>query len=148
MAPKTPWDLRVESLTRGVIRWRWPILLATLLLSGAIGSGARGLFFDTDYAAFFGDENPQLTAYEELQDLYTKNDNVLFVVEPANGDAFSQEALLAVEELTEAGWQLPYSIRLSTTRSARLAVVLQAHSYHSAQTKRRQRRVRPGRRPG
>ena len=71
-----------------------------------------GLFFDTDYAAFFGEENPQLTAYEDLQNIYTKNDNVLFVVEPANGEAFSEEALLAVEELTEAGWQLPYSIRV------------------------------------
>ena len=112
MPPKTPHDLRVESFFRGVIRWRWPILLATLLISGGIGSGARGLFFDTDYSAFFGEENPQLTAYEELQDLYTKNDNVLFVVEPANGEAFSEEALLAVEELTEAGWQLPYSTRV------------------------------------
>ena len=112
MAPKTPWDLHVESFARGVIRFRWPILLATLVITGGIGSGAQGLFFDTSYSAFFGDDNSQLTAYEELQNVYTKNDNVLFVVEPANGEAFSEESLLTVEELTEAGWQLPYAIRV------------------------------------
>ena len=112
MAPKTAWDLRVEAFARRVIRWRWPILLLSLLVSAGIGSGARGLFFDTSYSAFFGSENPQLSAYEELQNVYTKNDNVLFVVEPANGEAFSEESLLAVEELTEAGWQLPFAIRV------------------------------------
>ncbi len=112
MAPKTAWDLRVEAFARRVIRWRWPILLLSLLVSAGIGSGARGLFFDTSYSAFFGSDNPQLSAYEELQNVYTKNDNVLFVVEPANGQAFSEESLLAVEELTELGWQLPYAIRV------------------------------------
>ena len=85
MAPQTPWDLKVEAYARHVIRFRWPILLLTLVATGGVGSGARGLFFDTDYSAFFGDENPQLSAYEELQNVYTKNDNVLWVVEPVWG---------------------------------------------------------------
>ena len=112
MDRKTEWDKQVEGFARGVLRWRWPILLVSLLVSAAIASGARGLFFDTDYSAFFGSENPQLSAYEELQNVYTKNDNVLFVVEPLNGEAFSEESLLAVEELTEASWQLPFAIRV------------------------------------
>ena len=112
MAPKTPWDPKVEAFACHIIRFRWPIVLLTLLLAGGISSGARGLFFDTSYSAFFGSENPQLSAYDELQNVYTKNDNVLFVVEPANGEAFSEESLLAVEALTEAGWQLPYAIRV------------------------------------
>ncbi len=69
MAPKTPWDLKVEAFARHVIRFRWPIVLLTLLLVGGIGSGARGLFFDTSYSAFFGSENPQLSAYDELQNV-------------------------------------------------------------------------------
>ena len=112
MAQQTAWDTQVEGFARGVIRWRWPVLLISLLVSMAISSRAQGLFFDTDYSAFFGSENPQLSAYEELQNVYTKNDNVLFVVEPANGEAFSEESLLAVEELTEAAWQLPFAIRV------------------------------------
>lgn len=112
MTPKSSWDLRVEAFGRWVIRWRWPVVALTVLLSAAVGSGARGLYFDTDYEAFFGEENPQLTAFEELQNVYTKNDNVLFVVEPSDGDAFSTESLVAIEAITEAAWQLPYAIRV------------------------------------
>lgn len=105
-------DQLVERFTRGVIRWRWPIVLASLLMSVGIGSGARGLFFDTNYRAFFSDDNPQLTEFETLQAVYTKNDNLLFVVAPHDGDAFSASTLTAIEELTDGAWQLPFALRV------------------------------------
>ena len=105
-------DQLVERFTRGVIRWRWPIVLASLLMSVGIGSGARGLFFDTNYRAFFSDDNPQLPEFETLQAVYTKNDNLLFVVAPHDGDAFSASTLTAIEELTDGAWQLPFALRV------------------------------------
>ena len=105
-------DLLTERFTRGVIRWRWPIVLLSILVTVGIGSGARGLFFDTNYRAFFSDENPQLTEFETLQEIYTKNDNLLFVVAPRDGDAFSPTTLTAIEALTEGAWQLPYALRV------------------------------------
>ena len=102
----------VERFTRGVLHWRWPIVLTSLLVSVGIGSGARGLFFDTNYRAFFSDDNPQLTEFETLQAVYTKNDNLLFVVAPQDGDAFSASTLTAIEELTEAAWRLPFALRV------------------------------------
>ena len=89
-------DRWAQRFTRGVLRWRWPVVLVSLVLTGLAASGARGLFFDTNYRAFFSDENPQLTAFESLQNIYTKNDNLLFVVAPADGDAFTPETLQAV----------------------------------------------------
>ena len=94
-------DRLVTRFTRGVIRWRWPVVIVSLVLAGLAGSGARGLFFDTNYRAFFSDENPQLTAFEALQNIYTKNDNLLFVVAPKDGSAFTPETLSAVETLVE-----------------------------------------------
>ena len=105
-------DRLVERFTRGVLHWRWPIVLTSLLVSVGIGSGARGLFFDTNYRAFFSDDNPQLTEFETLQAVYTKNDNLLFVVAPQDGDAFSASTLTAIEELTEAAWRLPFALRV------------------------------------
>ena len=105
-------DLLTKRFTRGVIRWRWPIVLLSLLVTVGIGSRARGLFFDTNYRAFFSDENPQLTEFETLQAIYTKNDNLLFVVAPRDGDAFSPSTLTAIEELTEGACQLPYALRV------------------------------------
>ena len=107
-------DRFAERLTRGVIRWRWLVVLAAVVSALAIGSGAGNLEFANNYRVFFSDENPELTAFEELQATYTKNDNFLFVLEPADGDAFSAETIAAVETLTEAAWKIPYAIRVDS----------------------------------
>ena len=62
---------------------------------------------------FFSEANPELQAFEELQNTYTKNDNFFFVVEPS-GAAFDRDTMAAVEELTEAAWQIPYTIRVDS----------------------------------
>ena len=41
-------------------------------------------------------------------------DNFFFGVEPKSGAAFDRETLAAVEELTEAAWQIPYTIRVDS----------------------------------
>lgn len=105
-------EAQVVRFSRWVIRWRWPVVVAALVLAALTGSGAKGLFFDTNYRAFFGGENPQLTAFEDLQDIYTKNDNILFVVAPADGEVFTPRTLEAVEQLTKAAWQIPYALRV------------------------------------
>jgi uncharacterized protein len=107
-------DRFAERLTRGVIRWRWLVVLAAVVSALAVGSGAGNLEFANNYRVFFSDENPELTAFEELQATYTKNDNFLFVMEPADGDAFSAETVAAVETLTEAAWKIPYAIRVDS----------------------------------
>jgi len=107
-------DRFAERLTRGVIRWRWLVVLAAVTSALAIGSGAGNLEFANNYRVFFSDENPELTAFEDLQATYTKNDNFLFVMEPADGDAFSAETIAAVETLTEAAWKIPYAIRVDS----------------------------------
>jgi len=55
-----------------------------------------------------------LTAFENLQATYTKNDNILFVLESEEGGAFSNNTLSAVEALTTAAWQIPYVIRVDS----------------------------------
>ena len=90
-------------------------LLALIVFTLFGASGAQFLYFDNDYRAFFGKENPQLNAFEKLQQTYTQVDNVNFAFEPLGDQkANSPEVLAAVEELTEMGWQLPYSIRVDS----------------------------------
>ena len=97
-----------------VVRWRWLVIVSTLLLVGLATSGGQFLAFTTDYRAFFSEANPQLLAFERLQDTYTKNDNILFVLAPADGEVFMPDNLAAVEWLTEQAWQIPYSIRVDS----------------------------------
>jgi predicted RND superfamily exporter protein len=112
MEQRSKMDLAISRYARWVLRWRWPVVIVSLITALGLGSGARGLFFDTNYRAFFSEENPQLTAFEALQNIYTKNDNILFVVAPEGGNAFSKETLHAVEILTAEAWRIPYAIRV------------------------------------
>ena len=66
----------------------------------------------TDYRVFFSPDNPDLTAYEAVENVYTKNDNVLFVLQPQDGDVFTPRVLEALRSLTEDAWQIPYSTRV------------------------------------
>lgn len=97
-----------------LVAWRWIAFFSVLALVAAAASGARFLAFSNDYRIFFSAENPQLVAFENLQNTYTKSDNVLFVVAPADGNVYSVETLQAIEWLTEQAWQIPYSIRVDS----------------------------------
>jgi len=77
-------------------------------------SGGRLLNFTTSYRVFFSEDNPQLLAFEALENTYVRNDNVLIVFEPNDGNALSREVLSLVEETTEKAWQIPYSNRVDS----------------------------------
>ena len=97
-----------------VIRWRWAFILLTLLLVFIAGSGMPKLDFANNYRVFFSTDNPDLIAFEAFQNIYTKNDNVMFVVQPGSGDVFTGEVAEAVEFITKEAWQIPYSTRVDS----------------------------------
>jgi predicted RND superfamily exporter protein len=107
-------DRTMAAYAGWVIRWRWLIIAATLVAAVAAASGGRFLTFSNDYRIFFGDDNPQLRAYEELQNVYTKDDSVLLVIKPDEGDLFTAEALSAIRALTVASWQTPFATRVDS----------------------------------
>lgn len=90
------------------------VISVFLLLAIAAADGAKKLIFKGDYRVFFGPENPQLIAYEAMQNIYSKNDNVNFVVVPPDGNVFTAEHLKALKQLTRESWQIPYSTRVDS----------------------------------
>ncbi|PCJ60610.1 MAG: RND transporter [Planctomycetota bacterium] len=105
---------KVERFTRVILKWKYLVALIAILGAVAIGSGAQHLSFSTNYRDFFGEDNPQLRAFEEMQNVYTKDDNVLFAIEAKEGDIFTKENLIAIREMTLASWQVPYSTRVDS----------------------------------
>ncbi|MEW8335634.1 MAG: MMPL family transporter [Candidatus Thiodiazotropha sp.] len=103
-----------ESFFRFVLNNRLLVIFLAVAVSLLMGSGVRHLAFSNDYRMFFSEENPQLKAFEQLQNTYTKTDNVLFVVAPRDGKVFTRETLSAVAELTKESWQIPYSLRVDS----------------------------------
>ncbi|MDH3698395.1 MAG: efflux RND transporter permease subunit, partial [Flavobacteriaceae bacterium] len=94
-----------------VIKYKWAVLLGTFAL--VLGLGSQGkMSFDGDYHVFFSESNPELEAFDALQDKYTKDDNVILVLSPENKNVFTRENLAAIEELTAEAWNTPYSSRV------------------------------------
>jgi len=90
------------------------VILVCIAFAFVAASGAQKLVFKNDYRVFFSEENPQLTAFESMQKVYNKSDNVSFVVVPKNGDVFTAEHLAALKSLTKQSWQVPYSTRVDS----------------------------------
>ena len=88
------------------MRVRWWLMAASILMLFAAASGLRFLTFNTDTRVFFSEQNPQLQALEALENTYTENQNVLFVIAPQDGDVFTRESLAAAEE-----WYVDLALR-------------------------------------
>ena len=107
-------DRFAQRLANFVIRRRWLVIAAALLFAAAAGSGARFLEFSNNYRTFFSPENPYLVEFESFQETYTKNDNILFVVQSGDGAVFTPRMMDAVERLTAEAWKIPYTIRVDS----------------------------------
>jgi len=97
-----------------ILRFRWLIIIVTLGLVGVAFTGAFDLTFKSDYKTFFKQDNQQLNDFLDLQKIYSKSDNVAFIVAPKNGEVFSKETLGAIWELTDEAWQVTYSSRVDS----------------------------------
>jgi len=91
----------------------WVLILTIMFVVGA-SYGAKNLVFKSDYRVFFSEENPQLTAFESMQKVYSKSDNVAFIISPEDGNVFTPKTLQAIQELTEESWQVPFSTRVDS----------------------------------
>ena len=97
-----------------IIKNPWWVILAAVAIIFTAASGGRLIEFSNNYRVFFGQENPELIAFEKFQATYTKNDNILIVVQPKDKKVFSQEVTAAVEKITAEAWKVPYAIRVDS----------------------------------
>ncbi len=106
--------LGLDRYIAAVLRRRWPVAaLAVLVMLGMTG-GARLIGVTNDYRSLFPEDNPQLAALDELEDTYSAFNAALIAVAPEGGSVFTREALGAIEELTEAAWEAPWSTRVDS----------------------------------
>lgn len=92
--------------------------LLTVLLSIAIVmlafSGIIQLKQTTDYRVYFGENNPQLKAFEAFEGQFEQKEMLVVGIEANDGNIFKPDSLAAIRELTEKGWELPYALRSSS----------------------------------
>ena len=97
-----------------VIRHPWLTILIIAVLAVTAVKGGENLYFRGDYKVFFDQDYPQLVAFEEMQKLFNKNDNVSIIVVPKDGTVFDESMMEQLKELTDEAWQTPYSSRVDS----------------------------------
>lgn len=103
-----------RQLSEFIIKYRWLVVIVSIAIAMALGKGGENLSFTNNYRVFFGADNPELLAFEELQDTYNRTDNILIAFAPKNGNVFTPETLEAIQFATEEAWQVPYSLRVDS----------------------------------
>ena len=97
-----------------ILRRRWLVAVLALLLMLVMTAGARFVAVTNDYRVMFGEDNPQLAAFDSLENTYSASDTALIAIAPREGSVFTRETLGTIEELTEAAWRAPYSSRVDS----------------------------------
>jgi predicted RND superfamily exporter protein len=103
-----------EALFYLTIRRPFLVIISIILIVCVAAYGASKLSFKSDYRVFFGSENPQLTAFENMQKTFTKNDGIAFIVSPKDGVVFKENVLAAIHTLSTESWQIPYASRVDS----------------------------------
>ncbi|MGB0495566.1 MAG: efflux RND transporter permease subunit [Kangiellaceae bacterium] len=104
----------MESYSNFILKNKWVVVFLSLILVAIAGMGTEKLKFRSEYKTFFEEDNVQLTNFLGLQDIYSKSDNVAFIVAPANGNVFTQETLTAIWELTNEAWFITHNSRVDS----------------------------------
>ncbi|MGL4828231.1 MAG: efflux RND transporter permease subunit, partial [Vibrio sp.] len=66
----------------------WLVIMAWLAVMVIAFMGLGKLRLNNDYKVFFSKDNPDLVAFEAIENKYNSNDSVLIVVHPKLGDVF------------------------------------------------------------
>lgn len=110
-------NIVLENYIRWVIAQRKWLAVMLVLSVMLITAGATRLTFTSDFRAYFGPENPQLIAFENMERAFSKQDNVFFYIQAKERDLFSNQGLHLIERLTDEGWQLPFSQRVNSLQN-------------------------------
>ena len=106
--------LRLDTYIAAILRRRWLVVALATLVMLATTAGVRFITVTNDYHVLFSEDNPQLAAFNALENTYSVSNTALIAIAPREGSVFTREALGAVEELTEAAWRTPYSSRVNS----------------------------------
>ncbi|MDZ4662710.1 MAG: MMPL family transporter [Pseudomonadota bacterium] len=98
----------VEKILRN---WKG-LSLFSLVFVALCSWGFKNLKFDTDYRSFLSYE--EQARLRDFDNTYTKDKSLFLAVSAREGDLFSPQNLAALEWLTEASWQIPYTKRVDS----------------------------------
>ncbi len=107
--------MTLDSCIALVVGRRWLTIVLSLVAMLALAAGAQYItVVDVDVRNHFSKDDPHIVALDQLEATYSLSDAALIVVAPQSGTAFTPEALVAIEELTDRLWRTPYVTRVDS----------------------------------
>ena len=88
-------------------RLLFAIATLCIVLLGAIG--AQHLTFNNNYRALFKADNPQLLAYDKLNESYNESDSVIFLLAPKEKTIFSKQNLQLISDFINDAKLIPFA---------------------------------------
>ncbi|OUR90991.1 hypothetical protein A9Q81_18120 [Gammaproteobacteria bacterium 42_54_T18] len=97
-----------------VMNHRITSIVLIVLSAIVLGLGGINTEFSANQRDFFRADDVHLNNLVKIEDEFTSDKNILVLIEPKNKDIFSPTTLSAIREITEFGWQVPYSQRVES----------------------------------
>ncbi|MEM7525155.1 MAG: MMPL family transporter, partial [Pseudomonadota bacterium] len=98
-----------------IVRTRWFWVVFALIVAGVSAMRIdRIVPIDPDARIFFDPANPDRQLLDRFEAMFSKDDNLVILVEPLDGQVFTPETLSYIGELTEEAWLLPYVRRVNS----------------------------------
>lgn len=97
-----------------VMNHRISSILLVILVALILGAGGKDAEFSANQRDFFKPTDQNLNNLIQIEEDYTSDKNVMILVEPKDKNVFSPNTLRAIQQLTEFGWQVPYSQRVES----------------------------------
>ena len=107
-------DNWIASSTRILLRYRWIVILSSLLISILLSIGMKNLSFSNDYRVLFPTDNPHLKNFEQFENQFTRDDVIMVGISNSKDSIYEEQTLKAIHELTKKLWTLPYSMRVDS----------------------------------
>ena len=107
-------SVTLDRYTAFMLRHRWLVLASAVAVMLVLTAGLQFITISNDWRDMLDEDNPQLVAFDTLEDTYTATNAAVIAVAPKGGSVFTREALGAIEELTEAAWRVPSSTRVDS----------------------------------
>ncbi|MFD2179978.1 efflux RND transporter permease subunit [Veronia pacifica] len=103
-----------EKFLQWPVNRAWWFLCLTMLVVILASIGNKDLYFRGDYKIFFDEGNPQLLAFEKLENSFAKTDTMAIVVAPKDNNIFTESTLQLIREMTDRAWQTPFASRVDS----------------------------------
>ena len=104
----------VNTLLNFCLRWRWPVVLLSLILVILAALGVPRIAVLSDYKAFVDPEYPALLRLDEIEAIFSENHNLLIAIAPKDEVVFKPKTLALVQRVTDDAWLLPHTSRVDS----------------------------------